>query len=171
MANRAGLRKVVKTVRGKKGSVRRSYWVRAGDAVKSGAKAAGGFVGRHKGAIAGALALAAMAGIAHHGNSQYKKQFGSSIYSDFRGAGHGRVRSAAAAAGYGGAIGAFHIGGNVSSAVSSAKSRVANSDTAVSARIAATSVRGMYGRQRANGSGRARSIFNAIRGTASHMRG
>ena len=41
MANRAGLRKVVKTVRGKHGMVQRSYWVRAQGAVMSGARSAG----------------------------------------------------------------------------------------------------------------------------------
>lgn len=67
MANRAGLRKVTKTVRGKKGSVRRSYWVKASGAVKGAAKAAGGFVARHKGKIAGAAALAGAAylGVKH----------------------------------------------------------------------------------------------------------
>ena len=34
MANRAGLKKVTKTVRGKKGTVKRSYWVKAKGAVK-----------------------------------------------------------------------------------------------------------------------------------------
>ena len=34
MANRAGLKKVTKTVRGKKGAVKRSYWVKAKGAVK-----------------------------------------------------------------------------------------------------------------------------------------
>lgn len=52
MANRAGLRKVVKTVRGKHGAVRRSYWVKAGEATK-------GFVKRHKGKIAAGALLAA----------------------------------------------------------------------------------------------------------------
>ena len=67
MANRAGLRKVTKTVRGKKGSVRRSYWVKTSGAVKGAAKAAGGFVARHKGKIAGAAALAGAAylGVKH----------------------------------------------------------------------------------------------------------
>ena len=52
MANKAGLRKVVKTVRGKRGSVRRAYWVKAGEA-------AGGFIKRHKGKIAAGALLAA----------------------------------------------------------------------------------------------------------------
>lgn len=61
MASKAGLRKVTKTVRGKKGAVKRSYWVRAKEGVK-------GFVKRHPTAVkvglgaAGALA----AGLAIH---------------------------------------------------------------------------------------------------------
>lgn len=54
MANRAGLRKVVKTVRGKHGAVRRSYWVRAQEAGK-------GIIKKHGGKIAaGALLGAAL---------------------------------------------------------------------------------------------------------------
>lgn len=55
MANRAGLKKVTKTVRGKKGVVKRSYWVRAKEGVKN-------FVKKHPTAVkvglgaAGALA-------------------------------------------------------------------------------------------------------------------
>lgn len=63
MQNRAGLKKVVKTVRGKKGTVRRSYWV------KSNPKAAGnragaakpGFLARHGGKLAAGVALGALA--------------------------------------------------------------------------------------------------------------
>lgn len=54
MASKAGLKKVTKTVRGKKSAVRRSYWVKAKDAVKS----TGGFLNRHKGKIATGIALA-----------------------------------------------------------------------------------------------------------------
>ena len=61
MANRAGLKKVTKTVRGKKGAVKRSYWVKAKDA----AKGVGGFLNRHKGKILGAAALAGTAYLAH----------------------------------------------------------------------------------------------------------
>jgi ElaB/YqjD/DUF883 family membrane-anchored ribosome-binding protein len=53
MANRTGLKKVVKTVRGKKGTVKRSYWVKAQGA----ASKAGGFVKKHAGKIAGAAAV------------------------------------------------------------------------------------------------------------------
>lgn len=62
MTTRAGLRKVVKSVRTKKGVVRRSYWVRAGQQVKAGGLAAGaigalvagGWVGSGLGQRAGA---------------------------------------------------------------------------------------------------------------------
>jgi len=67
MANRSGLKKVTKSVRGKHGSVRRSYWV------KSSPKAAAqqkqpGFLRRNAGKIAvGAVALAGAAYLAHRG--------------------------------------------------------------------------------------------------------
>lgn len=61
MANRAGLKKVTKTVRGKKGTVRRSYWVKAQGA----ASKVGGFVKKHKGKIAGAAAVVGTALLAH----------------------------------------------------------------------------------------------------------
>ncbi len=102
MANRAGLRKVVKTVRGKKGSVRRSYWVRAGDAVKSGARAAGGFAGRHKGAIAGALLAATAIGLNAYGHRQAGTS-NTGAYALERNAGKGRIRSAVSA--FGGGLG------------------------------------------------------------------
>ncbi len=64
MANRAGLRKVTKTVRGKKGAVRRSYWVKSQGAAnkpmtgtqflkKHGAKMYGGIAANH--ALAGII--------------------------------------------------------------------------------------------------------------------
>lgn len=62
MASKAGLKKVTKTVRGKKGAVRRSYWVKAKDAVKS----AGGFLNRNKGKIALGAAAAIGTGLAIH---------------------------------------------------------------------------------------------------------
>lgn len=59
--SRAGLKKVTKVVRGKKGSVKRTYWVKAQQA----AKGVGGFLNRHKGKIAAGVALAAGAALAH----------------------------------------------------------------------------------------------------------
>ena len=61
MGSRAGLQKVVKSVRGKKGTVRRTYWIKTKDAVKG----AGRFLNKHKGKIAGAALLA---GAAYLGN-------------------------------------------------------------------------------------------------------
>jgi len=59
---RAGLKKVVKTVRGKRGTVRRAYYVKANEAPKK-----QGFLSRHKGKIAaGALALGAAALASRH---------------------------------------------------------------------------------------------------------
>lgn len=55
----AGLKKVSKTVRGKHGSVRRSYWVRSTEAVKS-------FAHNHRKAlIAGAVGATVLAGVAY----------------------------------------------------------------------------------------------------------
>lgn len=55
----AGLRKVSKTVRGKHGAVRRSYWVRSTEAVKS-------FAHNHRKAlIAGAVGATVLAGVAY----------------------------------------------------------------------------------------------------------
>lgn len=71
MANRAGLKKVTKTVRGKHGSVRRSYWVRGTEAVKGAAKKVRAFVGRHKGKIAAGAALAGAAALAYKGHRAY----------------------------------------------------------------------------------------------------
>lgn len=65
MSGHAGLTKVTKNVKGKKGMVRRSYWVRGTDAVKSGAKKLGSFANRHKGKIAAAAALAGAAYLGH----------------------------------------------------------------------------------------------------------
>ncbi len=58
MSNRAGLRKVTKTVRGSKGAVRRSYWVKAKSfASRHKRKIALGFAGGVLGAVATGLAI------------------------------------------------------------------------------------------------------------------
>ena len=74
MANRAGLKKVTKMVHGKKGTVKRSYWVKAKEGAKSvggkvagAARGAGGFLKRHKGKIAAGAGLAAAAYGAYKG--------------------------------------------------------------------------------------------------------
>jgi hypothetical protein len=63
---RAGLKKVVKTVKGKRGPSRRAYWVKSGSPTQKkqgrigrAAGAVGGFLGRHKGKLA---AIAVIAG-------------------------------------------------------------------------------------------------------------
>lgn len=62
----AGLVQKKVTVKTKSGkTAQRSMWVKAGGAAKAAARAAGGFVGRHKGKIAGAAALAGAAVLAH----------------------------------------------------------------------------------------------------------
>ena len=73
MSGHAGLAKKTITAKGKHGSVKRTYWVRASGAVKGAARKAGAFVKKHKGAIktgakiAGAVAGAALiAKGAHH---------------------------------------------------------------------------------------------------------
>jgi hypothetical protein len=67
-SSRAGLKKITKSVRGKKGSVRRSYWVKAQEA----AKGAGRFLNRHKGKIAAGAALAGTAALAIHNRGAVK---------------------------------------------------------------------------------------------------
>ena len=54
---RSGLKKVTKSVRGRKGMVRRSYWIKA----KEGAKSIGRTLWKHKGKIATGFAGAAIA--------------------------------------------------------------------------------------------------------------
>lgn len=59
MASRPGLKKVVKTVRGKRGTVRRSYWVKAKDVLR-----------KHGGKILAGAAVAGAAYLGHkHGRS------------------------------------------------------------------------------------------------------
>ncbi len=66
MANRAGLKKVTKTVRGKKGAVRRSYWVKSQGAANK-PMTAGGFVKKHAGKLAVASVLGgAASGVLNH---------------------------------------------------------------------------------------------------------
>jgi len=62
---RSGLKKVVKTVKGKKGNVRRTYWVKAQAPVKRVRAAGSSFMQRHGDKVKGALGLAALAGAAY----------------------------------------------------------------------------------------------------------
>lgn len=183
MANRAGLRKVVKTVRTKKGVARRSYWVRGTDAVKAGARAAGGFVGRHKGAIAAGVLAAGLIGLNAYGHRQAGTT-NTGAYAAGRMSGQGRVRSALGALGSGTGAGANVLFGkavrgginasqSVRGAASGARSRVANSDTVLNARIAGSVFSTVYDQQRGPGSGAGRltSAYRAARSVWGGMRG
>jgi hypothetical protein len=59
---RAGLKKVIKTVKGKRGSARRAYWVKSDP---NAGKKKPGFLRRHAGKILGAAALVGGAYLAH----------------------------------------------------------------------------------------------------------
>lgn len=79
MANRAGLKKVTKSVHGKKGTVRRSYWIKAKEGAKSvggkvagAARSAGNFLNKHKGKIAAGVGLAAAGYGAYKGHQLFK---------------------------------------------------------------------------------------------------
>ena len=68
MHSKSGLKKVTKSVRGRKGMVRRSYWIKA----KEGAKSIGRTLWKHKGKIATGFAGAAIAtGIYLHKRKVY----------------------------------------------------------------------------------------------------
>lgn len=79
MKSKTGLKRVRKTVRTKKGSAQRTYWVKADpkkSARSSGASRldrAKAFVGRHKGKIAAGLGTAAALGLAYHANRESVK--------------------------------------------------------------------------------------------------
>jgi len=69
MANREGLKKVTKTVKGKKGTIRRSYWVKANQAARKGDPVGPkkpGFLRRNAGKIVGGIALAGAAAYGAH---------------------------------------------------------------------------------------------------------
>jgi hypothetical protein len=62
---RSGLKKVVKTVKGKKRSVKRTYWVKAQGAAGKAGGAVRGFAQRHSGKLKVVAGLAALAGVAY----------------------------------------------------------------------------------------------------------
>lgn len=73
MSGRTGLRKVVKTVKGKKGTVRRSYWVKSAQTRPPGQRtlrqsqpSKEGFLQRHAGKIAAGAALLGAAALHRH---------------------------------------------------------------------------------------------------------
>ena len=89
MASRAGLRKVTKSVRGKKGTVRRSYWVKSQGAANK-PMSAGGFVKKHAGRLAGAVAGGFVGGMAHR-HLAMKGHRDSDLHGSLIGAGLGAV--------------------------------------------------------------------------------
>lgn len=72
MPNRAGLKKITKTVRGKKGVVRRSYWVRGKTAVGGAVRKVGNFVNRHHRKFLGAAALVGGAALAYKHRAKFQ---------------------------------------------------------------------------------------------------
>ncbi len=72
---RSGLKKVVKTVKGKKGTVRRSYWVKAQAPTKRARAVGAGFMQRHGDKVKGALGLAAL-GLAAYGTYRAGQHIG-----------------------------------------------------------------------------------------------
>lgn len=177
MANRAGLKKVVKTVRTRKGTARRSYWVRATDAVRSGAHSAAGFAGRHKGAIAAGLLAATAIGLNAYGHHTAGTS-NAGAYALERNAGKGRLRSAASAFGAGVGFGAQsaanqtrnsaqHAWNATGRAVGSARERLNdwNETHGESMRIGAAQAR-------VNATTRMRSIFsNTVANVQRRLRG
>lgn len=81
--NRNGLKKVQKTVKGQKGTVRRSYWVKANQVSKHGKPTAQqkqpGFIRRNAGKIVGGLALAGAAAYGMHRMSKGGKVWSGSL--------------------------------------------------------------------------------------------
>lgn len=95
--NRPGLKLVKKTVRGKKGSVQRSYWVKSNPKAKGNnrtlAEKKPGFLRRHAGKIAG---VAALAGAAYLGRNHLKGLAGGKTPPQL-GPGHGAQHAGAPA--------------------------------------------------------------------------
>lgn len=162
MANRAGLKKVTKMVHGKKGNVKRSYWIKAKEGAKSvggkvagAARAAGGFLNRHKGKIAAGVGLAAA------GYGAYK---GAKFVKGYRGMGmsHGDAAKAIVGGLKERAKGAAERGAHAVVGVG-ARAHKAASDARGAARDAANFVRG----GRAAGMSRSSIAKNAAAGLAS----
>lgn len=178
MSGHAGLTKVTKSVKGKKGMVRRSYWVRGTDAVKSGAKKLGSFVNRHKGKIAGAAALAGAAYLGMRHGSQIKGAL-SGAHKAFSGGGRallGDVHSAATRGARSGArrdnARADRISGAVSSVTGAISKRASSAGRAISstARGAFASARKGASSFGSRVSGAASAAANALRKPAKKSR-
>jgi len=155
MANRAGLRKVTKSVKGKKGTLQRSYWVKASSAVKGAAKSAGKFIGKHKGKIAAGAGLALGAAAAYKGAKFVKGYRGMGMsHGDAAKAIFGGLKERAKGAAERGAHAVVGVG---------AKAHKAASDARGAARNAADFVKG----GRAAGMSRSSIAKNAAAGLAS----
>lgn len=167
MAHRAGLHQVKKSVRSKSGkTVQRSYWVKGADAakaaggkIKGAARAAGGFLNRHKGKIAAGVGLAAAAYGAHKGRQFVKGYKGMGLsHGDAAKAVFGGLKDRARGAAERGAHAVVGAG---------AKAHKAVSDARGAARNAADFVKG----GRAAGMSRSSIAKNAAAGLASRAGG
>lgn len=133
MAHRAGLHQVKKSVRTKSGkTVQRSYWVKGADAakaaggkIKGAARAAGGFLNRHKGKIAAGVGLAAAAYGAHKGRQFVKGYKGMGMsHSDAAKAILGGLKARAKGAAESGAHAVVGVGARAHKAASTAAQAV-----------------------------------------------
>ena len=77
---RSGLKKVTKSVRGRKGMVRRSYWIKA----KEGAKSIGRTLWKHKGKIIAGAALGAGAVLAYKHRASFTQANATKHWNAFR---------------------------------------------------------------------------------------
>lgn len=100
---RSGLKKVVKTVKGKKGTVRRTYWVKAQGAAGKAKSAVGGFARRHSTALKVVGGVAALAGLAYgaHRAAAYtgQRHDAKEMFGNLRAGGTGRLAAAREVAG------------------------------------------------------------------------
>lgn len=111
---RSGLKKVVKTVKGKKGTVKRSYWVKAQGAAGKAKKAVGGFARRHSTALKVVGGVAALAGLAYGahraGSVVHGVQSARANFANNRQYGGGRIESALTAVKHGASQASQHEG-------------------------------------------------------------
>ena len=84
MTNRSGLRKITKSVRGRKGSVRRSYWVRAKEGAGRAAEHVKQFAKDHSGKIIAGAALGAGAVLAYKHRASFTQANATKHWNAFR---------------------------------------------------------------------------------------
>lgn len=117
--NRAGLKKVVKTVRGKRGTVRRSYWVRAQEAGK-------GIIKRHGGKIAaGAMLGAAILAANYFGDRNHGASRRASVGSGVNAAGRAAHKAGGLVAGAAGSAIGSVVGAGRSAATAISNTNIA----------------------------------------------